>query len=192
MNLALGLHFSDRSLSLLLLNKLAFVPSGSAWSTTARGTAVQMRPVWAASWHHLSKQLSTAITGHVAASRSSIDTSSTFSLFHSITCHVLSILILGCRATVWSSSMFFVVRFSLSGTFSKYLRNGVLLYYSDLFFSSYDCLLDDPFEQKWPKLPELPGINYSMDEQCRFDFGVGYKMCTAVSPSHLCNLQYIH
>lgn len=48
-------------------------------------------------------------------------------------------------------------------------------------FSSYDCLLDDPFELKWPKLTELPGINYSMDEQCRFDFGVGYKMCTAVS-----------
>ena len=46
--------------------------------------------------------------------------------------------------------------------------------------SSYDCLLDDPFEHDWPKLPELPGINYSMDEQCRFDFGVGYKMCTAV------------
>ena len=42
--------------------------------------------------------------------------------------------------------------------------------------SSYDCLLDDPFEHDWPKLPELPGINYSMDEQCRFDFGVGYKM----------------
>uniref|UniRef100_A0A673ID81 A disintegrin and metalloproteinase with thrombospondin motifs 14-like n=1 Tax=Sinocyclocheilus rhinocerous TaxID=307959 RepID=A0A673ID81_9TELE len=48
-----------------------------------------------------------------------------------------------------------------------------------LSFSSYDCLLDDPFELKWPKLTELPGINYSMDEQCRFDFGVGYKMCTA-------------
>lgn len=48
------------------------------------------------------------------------------------------------------------------------------------FLSSYDCLLDDPFEHDWPKLPELPGINYSMDEQCRFDFGVGYKMCTAV------------
>lgn len=48
------------------------------------------------------------------------------------------------------------------------------------FYSSYDCLLDDPFEHDWPKLPELPGINYSMDEQCRFDFGVGYKMCTAV------------
>ncbi|KAG7264272.1 hypothetical protein CRUP_013762 [Coryphaenoides rupestris] len=30
-----------------------------------------------------------------------------------------------------------------------------------------------------PLLPELPGINYSMDEQCRFDFGVGYKICTS-------------
>lgn len=50
------------------------------------------------------------------------------------------------------------------------------------FHSSYDCLLDDPFKHDWPKLPELPGINYSMDEQCRFDFGVGYKMCTAVCP----------
>ncbi|KAG8552055.1 hypothetical protein GDO81_004395 [Engystomops pustulosus] len=47
------------------------------------------------------------------------------------------------------------------------------------YIHSYDCLLDDPFEHKWPKLPELPGINYSMDEQCRFDFGVGYRMCTA-------------
>ncbi|XP_068610902.1 A disintegrin and metalloproteinase with thrombospondin motifs 14 [Brachionichthys hirsutus] len=47
------------------------------------------------------------------------------------------------------------------------------------YIHSYDCLLDDPFEHKWPKQTELPGINYSMDEQCRFDFGVGYKMCTA-------------
>ncbi|XP_067886512.1 A disintegrin and metalloproteinase with thrombospondin motifs 3-like isoform X2 [Heterodontus francisci] len=47
------------------------------------------------------------------------------------------------------------------------------------YLHSYDCLLDDPFDHDWPKLPELPGINYSMDEQCRFDFGVGYKMCTA-------------
>lgn len=54
-------------------------------------------------------------------------------------------------------------------------------FFPSFFPSSYDCLLDDPFEHKWPKLPELPGINYSMDEQCRFDFGVGYKMCTAVS-----------
>ncbi|XP_065603086.1 A disintegrin and metalloproteinase with thrombospondin motifs 14 [Cyrtonyx montezumae] len=47
------------------------------------------------------------------------------------------------------------------------------------YIHSYDCLLDDPFEHQWPSLPELPGINYSMDEQCRFDFGVGYKTCTA-------------
>ncbi|KAL0979958.1 hypothetical protein UPYG_G00192110 [Umbra pygmaea] len=46
------------------------------------------------------------------------------------------------------------------------------------YMSSYDCLLDDPFKHDWPQLPELPGINYSMDEQCRFDFGVGYKICT--------------
>ncbi|KFO04407.1 A disintegrin and metalloproteinase with thrombospondin motifs 3, partial [Balearica regulorum gibbericeps] len=50
------------------------------------------------------------------------------------------------------------------------------------YIHSYDCLLDDPFEHDWPRLPELPGINYSMDDQCRFDFGVGYKMCTAVRP----------
>lgn len=57
-------------------------------------------------------------------------------------------------------------------------------------YSSYDCLLDDPFEHDWPKLPELPGINYSMDEQCRFDFGVGYKMCTAVCYSQ--SIQVLH
>ncbi|KAJ8286932.1 hypothetical protein GJAV_G00045040 [Gymnothorax javanicus] len=44
---------------------------------------------------------------------------------------------------------------------------------------SYDCLLDDPFEHDWPGVPVLPGINYSMDEQCRFDFGEGYKICTS-------------
>ncbi|XP_021331662.2 A disintegrin and metalloproteinase with thrombospondin motifs 3 isoform X2 [Danio rerio] len=47
------------------------------------------------------------------------------------------------------------------------------------YIHSYDCLLDDPFKHDWPQLPELPGINYSMDEQCRFDFGVGYKICTS-------------
>uniref|UniRef100_A0A671PZX3 A disintegrin and metalloproteinase with thrombospondin motifs 3-like n=1 Tax=Sinocyclocheilus anshuiensis TaxID=1608454 RepID=A0A671PZX3_9TELE len=47
------------------------------------------------------------------------------------------------------------------------------------YINSYDCLLDDPFKHDWPLLPELPGINYSMDEQCRFDFGVGYKICTS-------------
>ncbi|PWA24159.1 hypothetical protein CCH79_00016279 [Gambusia affinis] len=51
------------------------------------------------------------------------------------------------------------------------------------YIHTYDCLLDDPFKHDWPQLPELPGINYSMDEQCRFDFGVGYKICTSVSRS---------
>nr|XP_054098925.1 A disintegrin and metalloproteinase with thrombospondin motifs 14 isoform X6 [Callithrix jacchus] len=45
--------------------------------------------------------------------------------------------------------------------------------------SSYDCLLDDPFDPAWPQPPELPGIDYSMDEQCRFDFGSGYQTCLA-------------
>ncbi|KAI3351216.1 hypothetical protein L3Q82_005769 [Scortum barcoo] len=45
--------------------------------------------------------------------------------------------------------------------------------------SSYDCLRDDPFDHNWPSLPQLPGLHYSMNEQCRFDFGVGYTMCTA-------------
>ncbi|KAM9312528.1 A disintegrin and metalloproteinase with thrombospondin motifs 2-like [Gastrophryne carolinensis] len=47
------------------------------------------------------------------------------------------------------------------------------------YLSSYDCLRDDPFAHDWPSLPQLPGIQYSMNEQCRFDFGVGYMMCTA-------------
>ncbi|KAJ0067783.1 hypothetical protein NL108_010457 [Boleophthalmus pectinirostris] len=47
------------------------------------------------------------------------------------------------------------------------------------YIHTYECLLDDPFKHEWPQLPELPGINYSMDEQCRFDFGVGYKICTS-------------
>ncbi|XP_075390155.1 A disintegrin and metalloproteinase with thrombospondin motifs 14 isoform X2 [Tenrec ecaudatus] len=47
------------------------------------------------------------------------------------------------------------------------------------YLPSYDCLLDDPFEPTWPRPPELPGIDYSMDEQCRFDFGTGYQTCEA-------------
>ncbi|XP_006889103.1 PREDICTED: A disintegrin and metalloproteinase with thrombospondin motifs 14 [Elephantulus edwardii] len=47
------------------------------------------------------------------------------------------------------------------------------------YLPSYDCLLDDPFEPSWPRPPELPGIDYSMDEQCRFDFGTGYQTCMA-------------
>lgn len=49
-----------------------------------------------------------------------------------------------------------------------------------LLCSSYDCLRDDPFDHNWPSLPNLPGLHYSMNEQCRFDFGLGYTMCTAV------------
>lgn len=51
--------------------------------------------------------------------------------------------------------------------------------------SSYDCLRDDPFAHDWPALPQLPGLHYSMNEQCRFDFGLGYMMCTAVSVAAL-------
>uniref|UniRef100_F7B5R7 ADAM metallopeptidase with thrombospondin type 1 motif 2 n=1 Tax=Ornithorhynchus anatinus TaxID=9258 RepID=F7B5R7_ORNAN len=47
------------------------------------------------------------------------------------------------------------------------------------YLHSYDCLRDDPFDHAWPALPQLPGIHYSMNEQCRFDFGLGYMMCTA-------------
>ncbi|XP_022045205.1 A disintegrin and metalloproteinase with thrombospondin motifs 2-like isoform X3 [Acanthochromis polyacanthus] len=47
------------------------------------------------------------------------------------------------------------------------------------YLHSYDCLRDDPFDHNWPSLPQLPGLHYSMNEQCRFDFGVGYTMCTA-------------
>ncbi|XP_037396626.1 A disintegrin and metalloproteinase with thrombospondin motifs 2-like isoform X3 [Pygocentrus nattereri] len=47
------------------------------------------------------------------------------------------------------------------------------------YLHSYDCLRDDPFEHTWEELPQLPGLHYSMNEQCRFDFGTGYMMCTA-------------
>uniref|UniRef100_A0A8C1RJQ0 ADAM metallopeptidase with thrombospondin type 1 motif, 2 n=1 Tax=Cyprinus carpio TaxID=7962 RepID=A0A8C1RJQ0_CYPCA len=36
----------------------------------------------------------------------------------------------------------------------------------------------DPFDHEWPSLPQLPGLHYSMNDQCRFDFGMGYMMCT--------------
>ncbi|XP_077103806.1 A disintegrin and metalloproteinase with thrombospondin motifs 2 isoform X2 [Siphateles boraxobius] len=47
------------------------------------------------------------------------------------------------------------------------------------YLHSYDCLRDDPYEHTWEELPQPPGLYYSMDEQCRFDFGAGYMMCTA-------------
>uniref|UniRef100_A0A3Q3JKX0 Peptidase M12B domain-containing protein n=1 Tax=Monopterus albus TaxID=43700 RepID=A0A3Q3JKX0_MONAL len=54
------------------------------------------------------------------------------------------------------------------------------------YLHSYDCLRDDPFDHNWPSLPQLPGFHYSMNEQCRFDFGVGYTMCTAYRTFDLC------
>uniref|UniRef100_A0A7N6F7E0 ADAM metallopeptidase with thrombospondin type 1 motif 2 n=1 Tax=Anabas testudineus TaxID=64144 RepID=A0A7N6F7E0_ANATE len=54
------------------------------------------------------------------------------------------------------------------------------------YLHSYDCLRDDPFDHNWPSLPQLPGLHYSMNEQCRFDFGVGYTMCTAYRPFDPC------
>ncbi|XP_034746781.1 A disintegrin and metalloproteinase with thrombospondin motifs 2-like [Etheostoma cragini] len=48
------------------------------------------------------------------------------------------------------------------------------------YLHKYDCLRDDPFPHDWPAPPPLPGFQYSMDQQCRFDFGPGYSLCTAV------------
>ncbi|XP_034453737.1 A disintegrin and metalloproteinase with thrombospondin motifs 2-like isoform X1 [Hippoglossus hippoglossus] len=58
------------------------------------------------------------------------------------------------------------------------------------YLQSYDCLRDDPFDHNWPSLPQLPGLHYSMNEQCRFDFGVGYTMCTALQKAGQSGTQY--
>ncbi|XP_023254949.1 A disintegrin and metalloproteinase with thrombospondin motifs 2-like [Seriola lalandi dorsalis] len=50
----------------------------------------------------------------------------------------------------------------------------------------YDCLRDDPFNHDWPSQPQLPGFQYSMDQQCRFDFGPGYSLCTAYTTLDPC------
>ncbi|ELK09562.1 A disintegrin and metalloproteinase with thrombospondin motif 14 [Pteropus alecto] len=54
------------------------------------------------------------------------------------------------------------------------------------YLPSYNCLLDDPFAPSWPQPPELPGIDYSMDEQCRFDFGTGYHTCSTFTTFEPC------
>uniref|UniRef100_A0A3Q1JX00 Uncharacterized protein n=1 Tax=Anabas testudineus TaxID=64144 RepID=A0A3Q1JX00_ANATE len=54
------------------------------------------------------------------------------------------------------------------------------------YLHSYDCLRDDPFNHNWPALPPLPGFLYSMDQQCRFDFGAGYSLCTAYTTHEPC------
>ena len=56
-------------------SSLSPCPLGSAWSMTVRGTAVRMRPAWAASWHPWCRLPSTASTGPAAASWSSAATS---------------------------------------------------------------------------------------------------------------------
>ncbi|XP_072251937.1 A disintegrin and metalloproteinase with thrombospondin motifs 2-like [Leuresthes tenuis] len=58
------------------------------------------------------------------------------------------------------------------------------------YLHSYDCLRDDPFDHNWPSLPQLPGLHYSMNEQCRFDFGVGYTMCIALQKVGQSGTQY--
>ncbi|KAM4622025.1 A disintegrin and metalloproteinase with thrombospondin motifs 2-like [Polymixia lowei] len=58
------------------------------------------------------------------------------------------------------------------------------------YLHSYECLRDDPFDHNWPSLPQLPGLHYSMNEQCRFDFGVGYTMCTALQKAGQSGTQY--
>ncbi|XP_076607376.1 A disintegrin and metalloproteinase with thrombospondin motifs 2-like isoform X1 [Chaetodon auriga] len=54
------------------------------------------------------------------------------------------------------------------------------------YLHTYDCLRDDPFNHDWPALPQLPGFQYSMDQQCRFDFGPGYSLCTAYTTHEPC------
>ncbi|XP_077360516.1 A disintegrin and metalloproteinase with thrombospondin motifs 2-like isoform X1 [Festucalex cinctus] len=47
------------------------------------------------------------------------------------------------------------------------------------YLHTYDCLRDDPFSPDWPTPPLLPGFEYSMEQQCSFDFGPGHGSCTA-------------
>ncbi|XP_056269966.1 A disintegrin and metalloproteinase with thrombospondin motifs 2-like isoform X2 [Pseudoliparis swirei] len=52
---------------------------------------------------------------------------------------------------------------------------------------TYDCLRDDPFSHDWPAQPQLPGFQYSLEQQCGFDFGPGYSLCTAYPTLDPCN-----
>ncbi|XP_034093131.1 A disintegrin and metalloproteinase with thrombospondin motifs 2-like [Gymnodraco acuticeps] len=54
------------------------------------------------------------------------------------------------------------------------------------YLNTYDCLRDDPFLHDWPVQPPLPGFQYSLDQQCRFDFGPGYSLCTAYTTLDPC------
>lgn len=75
------IHWNEsyRTFCVIILSCILMVMfnvSGWVWSMTVRGTAVQMRPAWAASWLRSSRPRFTDITGPAAANRSSIDTSS--------------------------------------------------------------------------------------------------------------------
>ena len=53
-----------------------------------------------------------------------------------------------------------------------------------IFIRNFHCLNDKPgkkHEKDLPFLHRYPGVHYSTDDQCLFDFGKGYKFCTAVS-----------
>ena len=52
---------------------------------------------------------------------------------------------------------------------------------------NFPCLNDKPgkkHEEDLPFLHRYPGVHYSTDEQCLFDFGKGYKFCTAVRTTY--------
>ncbi|XP_077596400.1 A disintegrin and metalloproteinase with thrombospondin motifs 2-like [Stigmatopora nigra] len=54
------------------------------------------------------------------------------------------------------------------------------------YLHTYDCLRDDPFSHDWATPPLLPGFEYSMEQQCIFDFGPGYGTCRAYINTHPC------
>ncbi|KAL2095227.1 hypothetical protein ACEWY4_009946 [Coilia grayii] len=56
------------------------------------------------------------------------------------------------------------------------------------YLDSYNCLRDDPFDHRWSEMgrPGLPGLHYSMNDQCRFDFGMGFLMCSEYSTYDPC------
>ncbi|XP_076822251.1 A disintegrin and metalloproteinase with thrombospondin motifs 3-like isoform X2 [Clavelina lepadiformis] len=50
----------------------------------------------------------------------------------------------------------------------------------------FTCLLDDPHVLDRDPIPVYPGVSYSLDDQCRFNFGQGYRRCTAFPQQDVC------
>ena len=48
-------------------------------------------------------------------------------------------------------------------------------------FSGLHCLNDVPDTVEWPDYAQPFGVSWTMDEQCRQEFGEGYILCSAVS-----------